>query len=38
VLRERMALAPGDTLRLAPNLDALHVFDANSGKSLSRRT
>ena len=35
VLRERMALAPGDLLKLAPQLDALHVFDADSGRSLA---
>ena len=35
VLRDRMALAPGDLLKLAPQLDALHVFDAQSGRSLA---
>ncbi len=35
VLRERMALAPGDLLKLAPQLDALHVFDADGGRSLA---
>jgi multiple sugar transport system ATP-binding protein len=35
VLRERMALSPGDTIRLAPQFDALHVFDAESGRSLA---
>jgi multiple sugar transport system ATP-binding protein len=35
VLRERMPLTPGSTLRLAPDFEALHVFDAASGKSLA---
>ena len=35
VLRDRMALKPGMTLRLAPSFDALHVFDEANGKSLA---
>jgi multiple sugar transport system ATP-binding protein len=35
VLRDRMALKPGMTLRLAPSFDALHVFDEATGKSLA---
>jgi multiple sugar transport system ATP-binding protein len=35
VLRERVALRPGDALRLAPDPQHLHVFDAERGHSLA---
>jgi multiple sugar transport system ATP-binding protein len=35
VVRDRVTLRPGDTLRLRPMADKLHVFDAASGESLS---
>lgn len=35
VLRDRMNLKPGDSIRLAPQFDSLHVFDAESGRSLA---
>ena len=34
VLRDRIAAQPGQTLLLTPNLDAVHLFDAESGKRL----
>ncbi|MGH6932289.1 MAG: ABC transporter ATP-binding protein [Dongiaceae bacterium] len=34
VFNERLAVQPGATLRLMPRADALHVFDAESGKRL----
>ena len=35
VFRERIAARPGETLSLAPNLDAIHLFDAASGARLN---
>ncbi len=35
VVRDRVALRPGDPVRLAPAPDQLHVFDAADGASLS---
>ena len=32
VFRERISARPGDELPLSPNLDAVHLFDAESGK------
>jgi multiple sugar transport system ATP-binding protein len=34
VLRDRISAQPGGTLLLSPNLDAVHLFDAESGKRL----
>ena len=34
VFRERISAQPGETLLLSPNLDAVHLFDAESGKRL----
>ncbi len=34
-LRERIILAPGAELRLAPRIDCMHVFDKANGKRLS---
>ncbi len=34
VFRERITARPGDNLPLSPNLDAVHLFDAESGKRL----
>jgi multiple sugar transport system ATP-binding protein len=34
VFRERVAARPGETLVLSPNVDAVHLFDAESGKRL----
>ncbi len=34
VFRERHAFAPGDPIGLVPQADAIHVFDAASGKRL----
>ena len=34
VLRERVALAPGSTIHLRPRVNAAHLFDLGSGKSL----
>jgi len=34
VFRERIAARPGDTLSFAPNLDAVHLFDAETGLRL----
>ena len=34
VFRERVSAQPGDNLPLSPNLDAVHLFDAESGKRL----
>jgi multiple sugar transport system ATP-binding protein len=34
VFRDRISAQPGDTLPLSPNLDAVHLFDAESGKRL----
>jgi multiple sugar transport system ATP-binding protein len=34
VFRERIAARPGDNLPLSPNLDAVHLFDAESGLRL----
>ena len=35
VVRDRVTLRPGDDVRLCPELDKLHVFDANTGASLA---
>ena len=35
VVRDRTPLKPGAAVRLAPELDKLHVFDAAGGKSLA---
>jgi multiple sugar transport system ATP-binding protein len=35
VFRERHRLLPGDRISLAPNLDAVHVFDKASGQRLT---
>ena len=34
VFRERIAAQPGDSLSLSPNLDSVHLFDAETGKRL----
>jgi multiple sugar transport system ATP-binding protein len=34
VLRDRISARPGETMLLSPNLDAIHLFDAESGKRL----
>jgi multiple sugar transport system ATP-binding protein len=34
VLRDGISAQPGETLHLSPNLDAVHLFDAESGKRL----
>jgi multiple sugar transport system ATP-binding protein len=34
VFRDRLSAQPGETLVLSPNLDAVHLFDAESGKRL----
>jgi multiple sugar transport system ATP-binding protein len=34
VFRERISAQPGDNLSLSPNLDAVHLFDAGTGKRL----
>jgi multiple sugar transport system ATP-binding protein len=34
VFRDRLSALPGETLLLSPNLDAVHLFDAESGKRL----
>jgi multiple sugar transport system ATP-binding protein len=34
VFRERISAQPGDSLSLSPNLDAIHLFDAETGKRL----
>jgi multiple sugar transport system ATP-binding protein len=34
VFRERISAQPGETMLLSPNLDAVHLFDAESGKRL----
>jgi multiple sugar transport system ATP-binding protein len=35
VFRERHRFAPGETIRLAPERDKVHLFDAETGKRLS---
>jgi len=35
VFRERHRLTPGDRIHLAPNIDAIHVFDKASGKRIA---
>jgi multiple sugar transport system ATP-binding protein len=35
VFRERHPLKPGDRIHLAPNLDAVHVFDKASGQRIA---
>jgi multiple sugar transport system ATP-binding protein len=35
VFRDRVSAQPGESLPLSPNLDAVHLFDAESGKRLS---
>jgi len=35
VFRERVAAKPGDSLPLTANLDAVHLFDAESGGRLN---
>jgi multiple sugar transport system ATP-binding protein len=35
VVRDRVTLRPGDDVRLRPELDKLHVFDARTGASLA---
>jgi multiple sugar transport system ATP-binding protein len=34
VFRDRISAQPGQSLMLSPNLDAVHLFDAESGKRL----
>ena len=34
VFRERISARPGDKLPFSPNLDAVHLFDAESGKRM----
>ena len=34
VFRDRISARPGESLPLSPNLDAVHLFDAESGKRL----
>jgi multiple sugar transport system ATP-binding protein len=34
VFRDRISALPGDILPLSPNLDAVHLFDAETGKRL----
>jgi len=34
VLRDRISAQPGETMLLSPNLNAVHLFDAESGKRL----
>ncbi len=34
VFRDRLSAQPGESLLLSPNLDAVHLFDAESGKRL----
>ena len=34
VFRDRIAAQPGEHLPLSPNLDAVHLFDAESGRRL----
>jgi multiple sugar transport system ATP-binding protein len=34
LFRERVALAPGSTIRLLPAVEAVHLFDAQSGERL----
>jgi len=34
VFRDRISAQPGQSLLLSPNLDAVHLFDAESGKRL----
>ena len=34
LFRERLSLQPGETIRLAPDLDKIHLFDKASGKRL----
>jgi multiple sugar transport system ATP-binding protein len=34
IFRERITARPGETLRLAPRLDGVHLFDAESGRRL----
>lgn len=36
-IRDRVDLQPGDHLSLGVSLDAVHVFDAQSGQAISRR-
>ncbi len=36
VFRERVTAGPGETIRIAPDPDLVHVFDAEGGKRLSR--
>ena len=35
VFRERVTTRPGETLHIQPNLDAVHLFDADSGLRLN---
>jgi multiple sugar transport system ATP-binding protein len=35
VFRDRVSAQPGESLPLSPNLDAVHLFDAESGRRLS---
>jgi multiple sugar transport system ATP-binding protein len=34
IFRDRISAQPGESLPLSPNLDAVHLFDAESGKRL----
>jgi len=34
VFRERIATRPGDTIRIKPNPDLVHIFDEQTGKRL----
>ncbi len=34
VLRERLPLKPGETVRLAPDMDLVHLFDKESGQRI----
>ena len=34
VFRERVSVKPGETLTMSPNLDSVHLFDAQNGARL----
>lgn len=37
VLRDRVALTPGSTVHLLPKLEAVHLFDAQSGQRICHK-
>jgi len=37
LLHERLAIEPGETMHLRPRLEAVHLFDAQSGQRLGPR-